>query len=410
MPRIPHSATAQRRMVNQQKEGAVLFVLMVFMAALTLYAATAYLTSSLDIRTARSHILATRALYQADAGVRHVSERVREDVRSGSLRLNSMTHAVSYPAPAELTFDTVTALYRLADETSYSFEVVGRSAEASATIEAILSIDDKLRFGLFADRNMTFGPTARVYSYNSSQILNPNAGDSTHDSLVGVNGSMGGNSATVNGTILLGENLSGQPASYSHEFSSTQAAVVERTTHIDPDPLGVVGGELAADFARVAAANDNATAVGGVISGNSISLQGDVTLRAGDYYVSQINIGNHRTLRVDATDGPVNIYLTGTAYVAPNASIDTGPPLPNNLRIYANSSAKIDFAPNARFVGFIYAPLATIDIKPNASVYGALWGRDLNISPNGDIFTDNDLFRSMFQTSLVLHSWKQVLD
>ena len=76
----------------------------------------------------------------------------------------------------------------------------------------------------------------------------------------------------------------------------------------------------------------------------------------------------------------------------------------------ACSSAKIDFAPNTRFVGFIYAPLATIDIKPNASIYGALWGRDLNISPNGDIFTDNDLFRSMFQTSLVLHSWKQVLD
>ena len=410
MPLVPLSTTCQRHRLNQGSEGSVLFVLMVFIAALTLYAATAYLTSSLDIRTARSHILATRALYQADAGVRHVTERVREDVRSGALKLNSLTQPVFYPAPEDLTFDTVTALYRLADETSYSFDVVGRSAEASATVQAILSIDDKLKFGLFADQNMTFGPTARVYSYNSSQILNPSPADSTQDSLVGVNGSMGGNSSTVSGTIVLGENLAGQPASYSHEFSTTQSAVIERTTHIDPDPLGAVGGELAADFARVAAANDNATAVGGVVSGNSMKIQGDVTLRAGDYYVSEINLGNHRTLRVDATDGPVNIYLTGPAYVAPNASIDTGPPLPNNLRIYSNSSSKIDFAPNALFVGFIYAPLATLDIKPNASIYGALWGRDLNISPNGNIYTDNDLFSSMFRTSLVLHSWKQVLD
>lgn len=402
--KMPHAPSPDPR------SGAALFVIMLLLAALTLYGATAYRASSFDIRTVRSHVLATRAFHQADAGARNVARRIIEDVRSSALVLNSATHTVNYTAPTNLVFDPVTTLTRLADGTSYAFNITSRSAEGQATLQVVLAQDQKLKLGLFADRNLSFGPTARVYSYNSSDITVPVPADSTHDAQVGTNGSMGGNSTTVDGTIHLGVNSSGTPATYGAEFSSTQIAVVERTERLNPDPLGLVGGDLAADFARVATSNNNALAVGGTISNGKLTITGNVTLRAGSYYVGDIDLRNGDVLTADGSLGPVNLYVTGGMDVAPNARMNTVPRIPSNLRIYSSSSSTMTFSPDLEMVGFLYAPLATIRIQPNASIYGGVWGRDVNIAPNGDLFVDMDLFGALFGRYLMVHSWRTVLN
>ena len=213
----------------------------------------------------------------------------------------------------------------------------------------------------------------------------------------------------VDGTIYLGEDPSGVPATYAHEFTTPSDVV--RVGRINPDPLGAIGGDLAKDFAHVAVSNDNASAVGGSISGGQLKIAGDITLAAGSYYVSEIDLGNGKTLTVDASAGPVKLYMTAGATTMPNSMIIVNPSKPENLQIYSAGTDEIRLQPNNDLVAIVYAPYATIGVQPNGDFLGMLWANQLDIQPNGVFYLDEDAVH-LFDGDqpLVRAFWKHVVD
>lgn len=394
------------------KEGIVLVVVVSLLVALAVLATALFTILSGDIRNAAYYDRAVEALHNADAGAQYVFARLRKDADSGTLSLGSAILVVNYPVPAGLDFDPVTNLVRLADGESYTYTVVGRSGTSRARLEAVVHLllgDGRTaKMGAFGNEEFEVKPNGNVYSYHSDTEQNPTS--STGEAEVGTNGDMGGDDDAIDGTIHLGEAEDGTPATYPHEF--TTPAEVIREDRIDPDPLGVVSGALAQAFAAAVIANDNASAVGGTHVGNIMTIEGNVTLTAGDYYVDEIDLTAHTRLTIDATAGPVSVYLTGPATMMPNSEMIVNPPVASNFSLFSNSSEELKFFPRLGFVGMVYAPLASVTMQPNGNFYGSVWGNEAKFMPGGEVYIDIDSLSTWYTrlglVDTTLASWKQV--
>jgi hypothetical protein len=398
--------TGLRSVTKKGRRAFILVVIAGIIVALSILGAAALVVMTTDLRIAGSYRDGVEAFHFADGGVRYVFAQIAADTAAGRLTLNGPSHAVFYAAPAGWRFDPVTNLTRLADQRSYTYRVMGRSGASRALIEAVVSHSPAFSLGLFGNLAATLKPTMVTYSYHSSETLHPVS--SSGEATVGTNVRMEASPNTVDGTIYLGEDTNGVPAVYSAKTQST--IPVMNVPRINPDPMGVTSGYLAGVFAQVAVSNDNTRATGGKRSGSSLIISGKVTLPAGNYYVSAIDLRSRDVLTVQADAGPVNIYLTGPMLTASQSSIDVRPEDPGNLRIFSNSSLTIQCQPKAQFVGLIYAPLALIRMLPSGDFKGLLWGSELYLAPNGQCYVDVDLMNEMQAGPLRMVSWKQIFD
>ena len=390
-----------------RKSGMVLWVVTLVLAALAIVGTTIYSVAHIDVAMCGHHKKAVTAFYNAEAGVRYVALKVNEDVESGSLVLGDPVESVNYPPPVGYNFDPVTQLIRMPDNESYLLTVVGRAQDGQATVEAVLAGDGELPFGFFGDDRISMGPGTELHAYDSDLILDPLPTDCTGDTRAGTNVEMGGTPGAVHGNVTLGKDLIGNQASYVNAAPPTTVTLSER---VNSDPLGAFGGGLASDFLAIQTVNDNGSAIGATGQPDgSIEIINNVTLTAGDYWVSEIDLANHMTLLIDASAGPVNIYLTGGAFTASQANIVTSPSVPNNLHIFSNSSETIEFKPGSSFVGTIYAPAAQISMAPSGKFMGAAWGWQLNLSPGNGLYHDaTSSFGKETSDDLQVVSWQQV--
>ena len=375
---------------NPRSQGIVLVVVVSMLAALSLLATVLFSVISADIRNVAHHSGTVAALHQADAGVQYVKACVRADVESRALRLLGAQVAIDYPVPAGFTFDPVTLLTRLPGGDAYSFRVVGRSGQSRAVVDAVLAsgVGALGLIGCFGDGLLEMKPGAFIHSYRSSTDPDPIA--STNEAAAGSNKRVSiATDASLTGDAILGAALDATPATLDNPDGPT-GATVDRD-RVDPDPLGLsTGGPLAEDFARVAITNDNAQAAGGVHVPPVLTITGDVALTAGEYFVDAIAMDPGKTLTIDATDGPVNLYLTGPAEFKPNSRLEVNPPTAHSFRLYSNSNATMQLYPKADYAGFIYAPLAHVAMYPNADFLGAVWANSMEMKPGGAFFVDLD--------------------
>jgi len=395
------------------RQGIVLVVVVSLLAALAMLCVALFAILTVDIRSAGYYDRAVSALHDADGGAEYVFSRVRQNLASATLILDSPSEAVNYAAPGGLNFDAVTNLVRLSDRHTYMYTVTGRSGSSRALIEVVLGLvvgDGRTSLlGAFGDDKFTIKPNSYVYSYHSS--TNPNPSSSAGGATIGANKELSADDDAVDDSIYLGEAEDGTPATFGNEGSTS--ADVYRGDRINPDPLGVTtGGPLAHAFADAAVSNDNAGGVGGILNGNVLTIKGDVTLVAGDYYVDEIDLGAHEMLTIDATAGAVNIHLTGAMEMKPNSDLVVNPRVPSNFRVFSNSSTQVKLYPKTDFVGMIYAPLAPILVQPNGDFCGAIWGNELELKPGGETYLDLDSLDTWyFALGLVeahIASWKHL--
>ena len=403
----PEAGTPKAGRGNTGKEGMILLVVISFLTALMLLGGTVYTILAVNIRSTDLHLDRVDAFHEADAGVRYVFSQVRASEITNGLALNQAVVPINITPPAGFAFDPVTNMYRQPNKRSYTYRVTGRTGDSRTVLEAVITHYPRYMFGVFADGELSMKPGAKIYSYESA--TSPTPGIPTGNAAVASNTEIDGPADAVDGAVYLGEDTSGSPASYAHE-ASTPSDVV-RLERIDPDPLGLIGGDLADTVAALALTNDNHQAVGGVHIGTALKITGNVTLTAGDYYVSEIDLGPHKTLTIDGSAGPVRIFLTGPANAGSNSGIVTSPDYPENLQIYSNASDKLYLAPQTSFTGFIYAPLAELEIKPNGDVKGALWADSMELFPYGEVYIDEDFVNS-FDGGLPfqLVAWRHVID
>ncbi len=382
--------------------GSVLFFTMVLVGTLSIVGLSAYAISRSDIQIVGANQDSVASFHQAEAALHHFKARIEQGLGNGTIQLPAHVDSVHIPAPAGFDTDPLTRIGRTGNPLVYTMRSAGRTRNATTHLEVTFTRQRALDIGIFGHIYARTQPNAEIYSYDSREQLVPSgADDSTGLASVGSNHEVIFQPNTeLDGLVLLGDNGFGTPAIYSGPMGHA----TEHVGHVDPDPLGVNGGPLAQEFTRVAASNQNAAAG---ITSNQIRQNRSYTLTAGDYYITDAKGGNHRTLTVDATDGPVNIYLAGGFETWPNWNfVLVGRPA--DFRIFSNSSEDIFIRPNTSFAAFVYAPNADVQIQPNHHFYGVIWGNTVRIQPNGPIWVDTSIQDEFLSNRIRFLSWKEI--
>lgn len=401
------SARAERR------RGIALFAVLAVLAGLTLISTTVFVMTTTEIRMAGNYQRSLTAFYTADAGVNYVKSLIESDLASGSLALTNAVEQVNYaPGSSGLNFKNVTNLTRLPDRRTYLFELTGRATNAETTIQSTFYRISLVEFGVFGDQTVDLKANGSVYSYRSDAVPNPTSSDSTGEADVGCNEDMVTHVGTyIDGDLVLGEDPFGNSGSWLDPGSGSTITgeTGVQVDRVDPDPLGAIGGDLAAAFTAAASANNNAHASPPIPATRKIQLGNSqtMTLTSGVYYVSLMDLGNGASLTINNVGGPVTIYLTGGADFKNGSSVNIlGSP--TDFFVYSNSSQDINLYHNGTFKGFLYAPFADVEIKNSGDFYGIAWADSVDIKNSGNVYIDLALTDKIASDRVRVTTWKEV--
>ncbi|MFZ5995516.1 MAG: DUF7305 domain-containing protein [Thermodesulfobacteriota bacterium] len=404
----------QKTKIIKNEKGIALITVLLFLMVLTVLGTTAIVISSTDIKIGGNYKLSKQALYDAEAGIQYAIKNIENGLAAETLSLTGSSIAVNYTAPSGFSFDPITTLTQVGSTGNYSFQATGHSANsARATIEVAITQDPVFNYGVFGDDLVDLKASGCVYSYNSHTTSNPLPADSTGEGDVGSNVAVQTYMSTyVDGDVALGNDEIGNEGVYIPSgvpiITGTAGVDVDR---VDPDPLGAISGDLASTFSTVSSgSNDNAW---GGITGDTINLgTGDTMILYGkaggaNYYVTDINLNNGATLNIDATAGPVNIYLAGGLDAKNGSAINiTG--APPDFSIYSNSTDSIVFRHGGVFKGTVYAPYAPVEMKNSSDVYGLIWANTSDIKNTGEFYFDTALKDKYLSDNVSILSWREV--
>ncbi|MCK9362206.1 MAG: PilX N-terminal domain-containing pilus assembly protein [Syntrophales bacterium] len=405
------------------EKGIVLVVVLLLIAVLALLGSTAVMTTTTDIKISSNYMQGEQAFYNADAG----ADLALRTIGSGTAGIPPWPVAggtptvVTLTVPSGFNFDssvTVSAVTGMIN--TFKFSVHGVSGASDREIDVYFKRKSAIGFGAFADGSVDLKAASGIYSYDSRVTPNPNPADYPANSTG--NGDVGSNTEvrTYNGTYVggdvgLGASTTGTDASLvsigTPIITGTQGELVGR---VDPDPLGALtaGGDLYTDFSTYSTANDNAV-YGAGFTGTTINASGTVTLtgKAGgsNFYFTSIILKNGATLNINATAGPVNIYLAGNLEAKNGSNINvTG--LPTSFSIFGSSvSSSIIFKHGSEFRGTVYAPNAAIEMKNSADTYGMIWGKTIDMKNSGQFFFDEAIKDKFLGNGVKPVAWRDVM-
>ena len=388
-------------MTLKDQRGAVLVTGLAFLAILSVLGTTAYLTSTTELKVSANYRAARQAFYDAEAGIDFAVAYVENGLANGTHTLDTVVFP-STPSGFSFTLSPLTKV-----GTYYTLVSTGASGTARRTIETHIVQDPMLGYGVFGNSTVDLKSSSHVYSFDSRDHPNPvMPADNTHEADVGSNAKVIVHNGTdIDGNVGLGDDGSGTEA----VLVATGAPQIEGTSNdvprVDPDPMGAVGGSLAQDFIYYSDPANNDNAAAGIV-GNTISLSnGDsMTLPAGNYYVSSIELKTGSTLTVQ--DG-VNIYLTGGLDAKNGSTINVSGD-PTGFTLYSNSTAPIVFKHGSAFKGAVYAPYASVELKNSSDVYGLVWANTVDIKHSGEFYFDVALMDKWKSSTVTTMSWRDV--
>jgi hypothetical protein len=112
--------------------------------------------------------------------------------------------------------------------------------------------------------------------------------------------------------------------------------------------------------------------------------------------IDAFTMASGSTCTIDATNGPVNVFFTGTTKFVSNANfVSQGPSARDVLVYFTNPLIKnIDLASNATFMGAIFAPYANFNVSSNWEIFGALGAKAISMASNSQLHFDESLLRA----------------
>ena len=419
-------------MIYDNEKGFVFPVGLMFLAIISILGTIAVIITTTDLKIGGNYKTSVQAFYDAEAGVQYVLKRLASDLDDSdpqTVDLTAIPISLTYSTPSGFSFTPPTVLTSLGSG-QYSFKVTGHGPNNSeAVIKFVFSANRKSVFdyGLFTNGLLDLKSDAHVYSYDSRDTPNPDPatfpGTSTGGADIGSNTEVSTKMETyIDGELGLGAD--GDPpvdAIWTDTGTPEVTGTVGNAGHVEPDPLGAndPSSDLYKKFIDIVDSNDNGTA------GDGSSLEGTtaidlgtgekLTLTAGDYYITDIILKNGSILEIDATSGPVNIYLSGTLNAeegeieAKNGSAINNLSQPTDFSIFSNSSQDIIFKHSSAFKGMVYAPNAHVELKNTAGVYGLIWGNTATIHNGGEFYFDEAIkgkYLSDNNYTIDVLSWK----
>ncbi len=395
------------------RPGFILITCVMLLALLAILGATATTTTTVEIQVAANERFQKMALYQADAGVPYALARMEAALADGSFSLpttNAAFNSLCNPAPSGFGF-TLEAR-SMQGSGLFIFQSTGRGPRnAKVVIEAsvIRPLLPAIICAAFGDVLVDIGSNGSVYSYDHAVVQEPAPADSTGEGDVISNQEVSLNNNTlVDGDVVLGDDGAGNEG----VLTATGTPVITGEAGVDvdrlpADPLGVVGGQYAELFSTYATHNDNAGL------GPVLDLNGSLTLsgKAGgaNYYFTAITLRNGAVLNIDASAGPVHIFLAGPLEAKSGSAINNTFE-PTDFAIFSNAPDSLVFKHGSDFKGLIYAPNAQVEMKNSADIYGAIWAETVFVHNSGKLYYDTRL-RNHFRyagNDLGLASWKDL--
>lgn len=274
---------------------------------------------------------------------------------------------------------------------------------------------------ILADTSVTIASNVLIDSYdpshgsyasqpkqtiNGTQIVNPRGNARSNAAFsVSANDSFFGNVTPGPGNSVAGMKSS------TYVYGSTAAA----TTTVPFPPVSVPS--IASQGAKSVAKSDPPASR---------------TLVAGNYHYTSLTIGNQAaftiqgpstvvldsftsnagcSLQVDATNGPVSIYFTGSATFVSNMTVTSNSSTAKNISMIFTPSTPVSLASNAMLLGTVYAPNAAVSVSSNWTVYGAIMAKSISLASNVNVHYDESLGatgRNSFPTQSIA-SWYRTL-
>lgn len=132
----------------------------------------------------------------------------------------------------------------------------------------------------------------------------------------------------------------------------------------------------------------------GLVNQGDLILKKNLTLLAGDYLFDDVILKSGAQLTTQG--GLVRIWFKRLV-VHSNVSVVPENLVSGNLRFYGRADGEdVELGSGSVFHGLIYAPGMSIDIRSNATVYGAIYGREVLVKSNARIHGDLSLELACF--------------
>ena len=284
---------------------------------------------------------------------------------------------------------------------------VGNST-ASAELVLRDNVDTIFKYAAFGDTSMDLESQAKVDSYDStlgtyaSQVVHGSGSNSwANDS-----GDIGsnGNIVAAQNSLVFGDAAPGVAGSITLTGTATvSGATANATTAFSMPPITVPpiasSGNVtfSADTTLAAGSHHFATSV---VSNNiGLTIIGPATV-----VFDSLTLKSRSNLRVDSTNGPVDIYVIDDFIMNSNTLIAANDFDPRALRLnlisdnIINPGVVIDlddviFDSNARLFGTVYAPDAYINIESNFEVFGSVIAERVRLASNSRVHYDEALGR-----------------
>ncbi|MBA3029678.1 MAG: hypothetical protein FP816_12855 [Desulfobacteraceae bacterium] len=437
---------------DQNEKGIVLIIGLMFIALLSVLAATAYVISTQDSLISANYKYSEQAFNHAEAGVQYGITKLEIALKSGaSLPASGTLDIPGASAPSGFLFSL--SPLTVEGNNLYSFSSTGKAQKkASSEIKVGLRRLPVVPGGVFGDLNVDSKTHVQYYSYDSRVIPDPTPSDSTGQCDLASNGSIVLNAGTfVDGNVVLGNNRIAD-ASY-HPFGAPVVAGKKGyySGRLEPDPMNINSGDFQAEFDSAALTNDNAD-ITPSIPGREIVHPGCIVNLPGKsggsiYYLEKIDLSLSDTIMMDATSGPVVLYLRGS-FTAKDASgiqiLSTGSveditikmtedPLnpisthqvflglynsstlnkfgrPTDFVLITDSDAMLEFKDATEINGLVYAPHSIIFLQSSKPLHGAFMGKSIVCYDHSILYFDTALKDKYLSNDLSIVSWKKVLN
>jgi hypothetical protein len=447
--------------------GAVLITGLLFLLLLAIMGTTAYLISSQDSNISANYKGAEEAFYDAESGVNFVisllENRLKSDetfklpeVGDDPIDLNATAYfgAELSSLPLDYKF-TISSLENVSFNNLFFTSIGKGSRGATAKITASIKQGSPFSLAAFGNAKLDIN-TVNVFSYNSKVTDTPTAADSTGEADISSNGLVDIDAAIIDGDVLLGGAApSGDPpaaTTYGGGGPTISGEDGKEIGFVDPDPLDIL--EKIPDYfdtyGKIAdgLSNENEVLMPGI--GETINGANPPVMLVGEpgganYFFDGITLGNLDRLTINATDGPVNIYLKGkltmgngsfltitgnsadrrvSLYITePDSgipetqsivSLDNGAEVnmlgePIGFGLWTDSDAKVLWHAKGTIKGTIYAPEANVSIGSNTTLYGSVWADEVTAAAGATIFYDTMLANTHLTKDVVLTTWVQDL-
>ena len=423
------------------QQGSILIVTVLILVLLSILGTASINLSSTEMLIVRNNKLNTESFFDAEAGVHHTLDFIEKLNQNGTSPLpESGCNQLNITSPGSFSFQ-ISDVCATPKENIYTFNSTGFSSDAAQSSNSMLKLRFQaepkpvINFAAFGDTKLDTKNSAQVLSYNSNSTdLTINDPTSASFSSTGV-ADIGSNDwlitkneSVIDGNLVIGAGSNGVNGTQEiHDGTGYSGEIQDDLGRIDPDPLEVtkIGSEY--NPATYASSNNNDSTlvdpVGSISAGNNISLDNKETLTlsgesgGANYYISDIVLKNGSELIIDTSNGPVNIYLTGSLEAKNGANVnvidENGDPTYDATRfnIVSDTTNNIVFKNSSDFTGFVYAPYASIEIKNSGDVFGAIWGYDVDIKNSGKLNYDSALaknHKSNKYKNFSMISWREL--